>query len=116
MYWSEQYGAYTWLLCSEKSENEIEEDAKDQITQVEVPDIKPVITYDGDINGTTLTDVNDAQFVYGIYNKVFEMNITKQDDMQKLLRADMNGDGVIDIKDAAAVIDKVMHPETADKK
>lgn len=116
MYWSEKYGAYTWLLCSEKSENEIEEDAKDQITQVEVPDIKPVITYDGDINGTTLTDVNDAQFVYGIYNKNFEMNITKPDDMQKLLRADMNGDGVIDTRDATAVINKVMHPETADKK
>lgn len=116
MYWSEQYGAYTWLLCSEKSENEIEEDAKAQITQVEVPDIKPVITYDGDINGTSLIDVNDAQFVYGIYNMDFTMDITKQDDMQKLLRADMNGDGVIDIKDAAAVIDKVMHPETADKK
>ena len=116
MYWSEQYGAYTWLLCSEKSENEIEEDAKAQITQVEVPDIKPVITYDGDINGTSLIDVNDAQFVYGIYNMDFTMDITKQDDMQKLLRADMNGDGVIDIKDAAAVIDKVMHPEAADKK
>ena len=81
-----------------------------------VSDIRPVIAYDGDVNGTTLTDVNDAQFVYGIYNKDFEMDITKQDDMQKLLRADMNGDGVIDIKDAAAVIDKVMHPETADKK
>ena len=81
-----------------------------------MPDIKPVITYDGDINGTSLIDVNDAQFVYGIYNMDFTMDITKQDDMQKLLRADMNGDGVIDIKDAAAVIDKVMHPETADKK
>ena len=53
---------------------------------------------------------------YGIYNKNFEMNITKPDDMQKLLRADMNGDGVIDIEDATAVINKVMHPETADKK
>ena len=116
MYWSEQYGAYTWLLCSEKSENKIEEDAKAQIRQVEVPDIKPVITYDGDINGTSLIDVNDAQFVYGIYNMDFTMDITKQDDMQKLLRADMNGDGVIDTRDATAVINKVMHPETADKK
>ena len=116
MYWSEQYKAYTWLLCSEKPENEIKEDAKAQIRQVEMPDTKPVITYDGDINGTSRTDVNDAQFVYGIYNMDFGMDITNQDDMQKLLRADMNGDGVIDIKDAAAVIDKVMHPETADKK
>ena len=116
MYWSEQYGAYTWLLCSEKPENEIKEDAKAQITQVEAPDTKPVITYDGDINGTSLIDVNDAQFVYGIYNMDFTMDIAKQEDMQKLLRADMNGDGMIDIKDAAAVIDKVMHPETADKK
>ena len=46
----------------------------------------------------------------------FTMDITKPEDMQKLLRADMNGDGVIDIKDAAAVINKVMNPETADKK
>ena len=44
------------------------------------------------------------------------MDITNKDDMQKLLRADMNGDGVIDIRDATAVIAKVMHPETADKK
>lgn len=116
MYWSEQYKAYTWLLCSDKSKDEIKKEAEDKITQMDVADIRPVIAYDGDVNGTTLTDVNDAQFVYGIYNKDFEMDITKQDDMQKLLRADMNGDGVIDIKDAAAVIDKVMHPETADKK
>ena len=98
------------------SKEEIEKEAEGQITQMNVVDTRPVIAYDGDVNGTTLTDVNDAQFVYGIYNKNFEMDITKQDDMQKLLRADMNGDGVIDIKDAAAVIDKVMHPETADKK
>ena len=112
MYWSEQYGAYTWLLCSEKSVDAIKEEAKAQIIQVEVTDTKPVITYDGDVNGTSLTDVNDAQFVYGIYNMDFTMDITKPEDMQKLLRADMNGDGVIDIKDAAAV----MNPETADKK
>lgn len=116
MYWSEQYGAYTWLLCSEKPENEIKEDAKAQITQMDVTDTRPVIAYDGDVNGTSRTDVNDAQFVYGIYNMDFTMDITNQEDMQKLLRADMNGDGVIDIKDAAAVIDKVMHPEAADKK
>ena len=116
MYWSEKYDAYTWLLCSDKSKEEIKKEAEGQITQMDVVDTRPEIAYDGDVNGTTLTDVNDAQFVYGIYNKDFEMDITKQDDMQKLLRADMNGDGVIDIKDATAVIDKVMHPETADKK
>lgn len=116
MYWSEKYDAYTWLLCSNKSTDEIKKEAAGQITQMDVAETRPVIAYDGDVNGTTLTDVNDAQFVYGIYNKNFAMDITKQDDMQKLLRADMNGDGVIDIKDAAAVIDKVMHPETADKK
>ena len=116
MYWSERDRAYTWLLCSEKSVDAIKEEAKAQIIQVEVTDTKPVITYDGDVNGTSLTDVNDAQFVYGIYNMDFTMDITKPEDMQKLLRADMNGDGVIDIKDAAAVINKVMNPETADKK
>ena len=77
-------------------------------------DKKTEVGYDGDVNGTNITDVNDAQYVYGIYNKKYTIDITKPDEMQQLLRADVNGDGFVDVEDAAAVIKLVLHPGTSD--
>lgn len=113
MYWSEKYKAYTWLLCSNESEDAIKEEAKNKITQM-AADKKTEVGYDGDVNGTNITDVNDAQYVYGIYNKKYTIDITKPDEMQQLLRADVNGDGFVDVEDAAAVIKLVLHPGTSD--
>ena len=114
MYWSEKYEAYAWLITSDQGEDKIKEEAKDKITQMELTGTKPEITYKGDVNGTGVTDVNDAQYVYGIYNQKFSMDLSKSEDMQKLLRADMSGDGKIDVADAAAVINLIMNPDSSD--
>lgn len=56
----------------------------------------------GDVNGTRLVDVNDAQLVYDMYNAKYDsfefVNI------QKFLNADMNGDYKVDVSDAAAIV------------
>lgn len=54
-----------------------------------------------DVNQTGLIDINDAQFVYNIYNggPMPTKNITA-----RLLLADVNGDGKVNILDCAAVI------------
>ena len=114
MYWSEKYEAYAWLITSDQGEDTIKEEAKNKITQMELTETKPEITYKGDVNDTGVTDVNDAQYVYGIYNQKFSMDLSKPGDMQKLLRADVSGDGKIDVADAATVINLIMNPDGSD--
>ena len=42
------------------------------------------------------------------------MDLSKPGDMQKLLRADVSGDGKIDVADAATVINLIMNPDGSD--
>lgn len=56
----------------------------------------------GDVNGTELVDINDAQLVYNIYNAKYDSfdNTT----MAMFLAADMNGSKTVNSLDAAAVV------------
>ena len=117
MYWSAKYnegkGAYAYLVIYD---NEIEDQngqkqavtkelveskAKEKIQ--ESSSAKVAIAYDGDVNGTTKLDINDAQLVYNMYNAMYEDFDTVY--VKKFLEADMNGDGTVNVSDAAAVVE-----------
>ena len=56
----------------------------------------------GDVNGTNLVDINDAQLVYNIYNAKYDSFDTTT--MAMFLAADMNDSRTVTVEDAAAVV------------
>ena len=66
------------------------------------------ITYTaaGDANGTGKTDINDAQFVWNIYNNLYTRaeNPLSSPTVRQLLMADVDGNLAVNTTDAAAVI------------
>lgn len=59
------------------------------------------LTKDGDANQTGLIDINDAQFIYNLYNGV---TVSYVPTAAQLLASDVNGDGKVDTLDCAASI------------
>ena len=56
----------------------------------------------GDVNGTGLTDVNDAQLTYDMYNtKYSSFDVVS---MLKFLNADVSGDKKVNTADATAIV------------
>ena len=55
----------------------------------------------GDANGSGRMDISDAQFIYNTYLLREEL---KEDELQRLLSLDVNGDGVLDVEDAVVVM------------
>lgn len=112
MYWSEKYnegeGAYAWLIIPDetkgtKSLDDLKTEAAAAIKAVD--GTKNSIVYGGDVNLTKAVDINDAQFVWNMYNAEYKEDITFQTvNRQKYLTADVNGDGELNTKDAAAVV------------
>jgi hypothetical protein len=61
------------------------------------------VNYDGDVNGSAVIDVNDAQLVSDFYNGMRQLTdegIT----LRKLFAADVNGNKAVDTNDIAAVV------------
>ena len=57
------------------------------------------VSYGGDVNGTGHTDINDAQYVYDLYNAKHSAL-----DMEKFLRCDVNGDRGVNVGDVRMVV------------
>lgn len=100
---AERYdGAYAYLVISDKTLDEVKAEAEKagQITEVEGS--AEIFNVNGDVNGTGLVDINDAQLVYNIYNAKYDSfdNTT----MAMFLAADMNGNKTVNSLDAAAVV------------
>ena len=95
-------GAYAYLVISDKMLDEVKAEAEKagQITEVDAT--AQTFKTDGDVNGTGLVDINDAQLVYNIYNAKYDSfdNTT----MAMFLAADMNGSKTVNSLDAAAVV------------
>lgn len=104
MYWSEQYQAYAWLVITDNAEvadaAAMEALALSKLGQVQAARI--AVDYSGDINGTGLVDINDAQLVYNMYNARYQDFSTIS--MLMFLRADLNGSRNLNVQDAAAVV------------
>ena len=103
---AERYdGAYAYLVISDKTLDEVKAEAEKagQITEVDAT--AQTFKTDGDVNGTGLVDINDAQLVYNIYNAKYDSfdNTT----MAMFLAADMNGSKTVNVSDAAAVVAKI---------
>ena len=116
MDWSAKYnegkGAYAYLVIYDNeiadqngqkqavTKDLVEAKAKEKIQESGSP--KVTLAYDGDVNGTGKLDINDAQLVYNMYNAMYEDFDTVY--VKKFLEADMNGDGTVNVSDAAAVV------------
>ena len=103
---AERYdGAYAYLVISDKTLDEVKAEAEKagQITEVEGS--AEIFNVNGDVNGTGLVDINDAQLVYNIYNAKYDSFDTTT--MKMFLAADMNNNKTVNSLDAAAVVAKI---------
>ena len=97
MLWSEKYKSYAWLLLSSKSQNTVKADAEAAITIKE--NAVTSIEYGGDVNSTGRIDINDAQYIYDLYNAKHSAL-----DMEKFLRCDVNVDREVNVEDVRMVV------------
>lgn len=100
---AERYdGAYAYLVISDKTLDEVKAEAEADGKITEVDATAQTFKTDGDVNGTGLVDINDAQLVYNIYNTKY--NSFDNTTMAMFLAADMNGNKTVNSLDAAAVV------------
>ena len=98
-------GAYAYLVISDKSLDEVKAEVEADGKITEVTGTAQTFNVNGDVNGTGLVDINDAQLVYNIYNTKYDSFDTTT--MAMFLAADVNGSKTVDVKDAAAVVAKI---------
>lgn len=103
---AERYdGAYAYLVISDKSLAEVTAEAEKAGQITEVDGTAQTFNVNGDVNGTGLVDINDAQLVYNIYKAKYDnFDATT---MAMFLAADMNDSRTVTVEDAAAVVAKI---------
>lgn len=97
MFWSEKYEAYAWLLVDKGTAAGIAAAAKSAISVKGNSTVS--VSYGGDVNGTGHIDINDAQYVYDLYNAKHSAL-----DMEKFLRCDVNGNREVNVEDVRMVV------------
>lgn len=97
MFWSEKYEAYAWLLVDKGTAAGIAATAKSAISVKGNSTVS--VSYGGDVNGTGHIDINDAQYIYDLYNAKHSAL-----DMEKFLRCDVNGDCRVNVEDVRMVV------------
>lgn len=97
MFWSEKYEAYAWLLVDKGTAADIAATAKSAISVKGNSTVS--VSYGGDVNGTGRIDINDAQYIYDLYNAKHSAL-----DMEKFLRCDVNGDREVSVDDVRMVV------------
>ena len=102
MFWSEKYEAYAWLLVDKGTAAGIAAAAKSAISVKGNSTVS--VSYGGDVNGTGHIDINDAQYVYDLYNAKHSAL-----DMEKFLRCDVNGNREVSVDDVQAVVSLLLH-------
>ncbi len=101
MFWSASYNAYCTLIAGTTAPNLSAGDF------TLVNGTAAEVSYGCDVNKSGTVDANDAQFVYNMYNHVYD-GITETVSVEKYLRADTNGDRKIDTSDAVAVVNFIL--------
>ena len=102
MFWSEKYEAYAWLLVDKGTTADIAATAKSAISVKGNSTVS--VSYSGDVNGTGHIDINDAQYIYDLYNAKHSAL-----DMEKFLRCDVNGNREVSVDDVQAVVSLLLH-------
>lgn len=104
MYISTKYNegknTYCYLVVSDKNLTDMKAEAAEKVTQMAAT--AETVSYDGDVNGTAVVDINDAQLTYDMYNAKYTDFTTVS--MVKFLRADMNGSKNLNTEDAVAIV------------
>lgn len=102
MFWSEKYEAYAWLLVDRGTAADIAAAAKSAISVKGNSTVS--VSYGGDVNGTGHIDINDAQYIYDLYNAKHSAL-----DMEKFLRCDVNGNREVNVEDVRMVVSLLLH-------
>lgn len=102
MFWSEKYEAYAWLLVDKGTAADIAAAAKSVISVKGNSTVS--VSYGGDVNGTGHIDINDAQYIYDLYNAKHSAL-----DMEKFLRCDVNGNREVNVEDVRMVVSLLLH-------
>ena len=101
MFFSEKYNAYAYLVISADNLETVKAEAAGKVKVAEGT-AAGTVDYSGDVNGTGLTDVNDAQLTYDMYNtKYSSFDVVS---MLKFLNADVSGDKKVNTADATAIV------------
>ncbi len=108
MFWSDKYNAYCWLVISAESEDTVKQSAESTIIAAAEGTVATRVSYDRDVNQTGAVDINDAQLTYDMYQARLYSDFTVVS-MDKFLEADVNGDGCVNVEDAAAVVAQVIN-------
>ncbi len=104
MFFSEKYNAYAYLVISADNLEAVKAEAAAKVKVAEGTSAGTV-DYSGDVNGTGLTDVNDAQLTYDMYNtKYSSFDVVS---MLKFLNADVSGDKTVNVSDATAIVNLI---------
>lgn len=104
MFWSEKYNAYAYLVISADGLETVKAEAAAKVKVAEGT-AAGTVDYTGDVNGTKVIDVNDAQLTYDMYNAKYESFDAVT--MPKFLNADVNGDKTVNVTDATAIVNLI---------
>ena len=101
MFFSEKYNAYAYLVISADNLEAVKAEAAAKVKVAEGT-AAGTVDYSGDVNGTKVVDVNDAQLTYDMYNtKYSSFDVVS---MLKFLNADVSGDKKVNTADATAIV------------
>lgn len=104
MFFSEKYNAYAYLVISADNLEAVKAEAAGKVKVAEGTSAGTV-DYTGDVNGTKVIDVNDAQLTYDMYNtKYSSFDVVS---MLKFLNADVSGDKKVNVTDATAIVNLI---------
>lgn len=104
MFFSEKYNAYAYLVISADNLEAVKAEAAGKVKVAEGT-AAGTVDYSGDVNGTKVIDVNDAQLTYDMYNtKYSNFDVVS---MLKFLNADVSGDKKVNTADATAIVNLI---------
>ncbi len=104
MFFSEKYNAYAYLVISADNLEAVKAEAAGKVKVAEGT-AAGTVDYTGDVNGTKVIDVNDAQLTYDMYNtKYSSFDVVS---MLKFLNADVSGDKKVNVTDATAIVNLI---------
>lgn len=99
MFYSAKYNACAWLVISKEPLSVFSREVPGKVGLASAQSTG--ITYTGDVNSSGLTDINDAQLVWNMYNAHYDGFTLNS--MERFLRADMNGSRTLNVQDAVAI-------------
>ena len=99
MYYSENYDAWAYLVITDK---ELDLDSVQALVKIISQPGRTIVNVHGDVDQNGILDWNDVQLIHDLYNAKYDA--FHAINMTKFLNADINADGKLDVRDAAAAV------------